>query len=304
MKSIGKNTEGYPTRMSMLSGMPDKLFCIGRLPAEHLPAAAIVGARMCSSYGHETAYRFGHFLASKGVQVISGMAIGVDGYAQRGAIEAGGSTFAILASGADVCYPRENRDLYEKIAETGGILSEQPPGTKPLPYYFPSRNRIISALADVVVVVEARERSGSLITVEFALTQGKTVLAVPGRIGEPLSDGCNRLIAEGAGIAWSAEAVLDEIHRIADTVPLDRSSDREAGKRERTGRSVLENSGLSMNAKTLYFQIAENSDLTLFELTERVSLPLPQVYSAVIELQLAGYIKEAARGHYSCMVLL
>lgn len=210
IRRVERSSGEYPDRLRDLNRMPKELYVIGSLPRDDRPSAAIVGARLCSPYGRAQAYRYARELAAAGVQIISGMARGVDGCAHRGALEGGGDTWAVLGCGVDICYPRENRDLYQDIPRRGGLISEYPPGRPPLGSQFPARNRIISALADLVLVVEARERSGSLITVDFALEQGKTVYAVPGRAGDPLSAGCNRLIAQGAGIALSPRELLEE----------------------------------------------------------------------------------------------
>lgn len=151
-------------------------------------------------------------LSGAGAQIISGLALGIDGIAQRMAVEAGGSSFGILGSGVDLCYPRENFSLYQDILEKGGILSEFPPGSQPKPFHFPMRNRLISGLSDVVIVVEAREKSGSLITADLALEQGKDVYAVPGRSTDDLSRGCNRLIAQGAGVILTPESLLEDLN--------------------------------------------------------------------------------------------
>lgn len=192
--------------------MPEGIYVNGNLPDPGLPAVAMVGARKCSSYGKAQAEYFAKTLAEYGVQIISGLAYGIDSYSHQGALLGKGRTFAVMGCGADLCYPRENQALYRKIIETGGgILSELPSGTPPRPWNFPNRNRLISALSDLVLIVEARERSGSLITADFALEQGKSVMAVPGRVNDALSEGCNRLLAQGAGVAWSVQAVLDEL---------------------------------------------------------------------------------------------
>ena len=224
MITVCKTDDAYPRRLRELASMPEELYVIGELPDDSQPSVAIVGARMCSGYGRRTAYEFGRILAGKGVQVISGMASGIDSSAQEGALDGGGKSFAVLGGGADVCYPRGNTTLYNRLKEQGGIISEQPAGTAPLSFYFPARNRIISGLSDLVLVVEAKSRSGSLITVDFALTQGRTVYAVPGRVGDALSDGCNYLIAQGAGIAYAPEAILNELQIIADTVSFSAAS--------------------------------------------------------------------------------
>ena len=201
----------YPGRMKDLKDMPRELNYIGVLPTERLPSAAVVGGRKCTAYGRSKAYELGRFLAEHGVQVISGMALGIDSYAHEGALSAGGRTFAVLGCGADVCYPGSNSGIYDAICDRGGIISEFKNETPPLKGNFPRRNRIISALADVVVVIEAGLKSGSLITAGFALDQGRAVYAYPDRTDSPLSEGSNRLIADGAGLVYSPEVILDEL---------------------------------------------------------------------------------------------
>lgn len=205
------NCKDYPYRLKNIGDPPLILFYKGRLPDEGRPCVAIVGARGCSLYGEKTALMFAKELSSAGVQIISGMARGVDGISQRGSISVGGNTFGVLGCGVDVIYPEENKDLFEDILKDGGILSEFEPGTEPLRQYFPSRNRIISGLSDIVLVVEARKRSGTYITVTQALEQGREVFAVPGRITDALSDGCNNLIAAGAEIAVNSQTLMQDL---------------------------------------------------------------------------------------------
>lgn len=197
---LSEETEGFPEKLKNIPDAPYSIYVKGRLPDPKLKSAAIVGARMCSEYGHAMAKAVAKELAAHGVCVVSGMAKGIDTDGHVGALEAGGTTYAVLGCGIDVCYPAANRSLYDRIQKNGGILSEYPPGMQPHPGFFPARNRIISALSDVVVVVEAKERSGSLITADLALEQGKDIYAVPGRISDTLSAGCNALIGQGAGI--------------------------------------------------------------------------------------------------------
>lgn len=201
----------YPQK---LRNIPDPPFCIyvkGELPEENTPSVAIVGARACSEYGKAVARYFGTELGKNGISVISGMARGIDGTAQEGAIAGGGHTFAILGCGVDICYPPENMELYSKIPQNGGIISEYSPGTRAQSGLFPRRNRIISGLADVLLVVEAKKRSGTYITVTQALEQGKEVYAVPGRITDALSEGCNFLLAQGAGVADCPRTILEAL---------------------------------------------------------------------------------------------
>ncbi len=212
IRYVPREDPEYPEQLRNYPRMPSGLYLVGNFPDPGKKTVAIVGARMCSPYGRAEAIRFGEELAAEGVQIISGMAYGVDSWALHGALQAGGQGFAVLGCGVDVCYPKESYHIYRRIIrEGGGIMSEFEPGDGPAAWHFPIRNRIISALADVVLVVEAKLRSGSLITADYALSQGKTIYAVPGRNLDELSRGCNRLIAQGAGIAWDPEVILEEL---------------------------------------------------------------------------------------------
>lgn len=202
----------YPRRLRQIPDPPFALYYKGNLPPDSV-SAAVIGARQCSEYGRETAKKVGMLLAECGVSVVSGMAYGIDSAGHAGALAGGGRTYAVLGCGADICYPAAERKLYEQILETcGGILSEYPPGTPPLSRNFPARNRIISGLSDFVIVAEAKKRSGSLITADFAMEQGKDVYAVPGRICDELSSGTNHLIAQGAGILCDPEQFLKDLN--------------------------------------------------------------------------------------------
>lgn len=201
----------YPERLRNINGLPYMLFYKGKLPSEDKASVAIIGARMCSEYGKSMARYFAEGLAEQGVQIISGLASGIDGLSQKAAINAGGESYGVLGTGIDVCYPSNNRDLYNELQSHGGIISEFPLGIRPLAHNFPKRNRIISGLADVVLVIEAKPRSGTSITVSMALDQGRQVFAVPGRVGDALSQGCNAMIADGAGIACEVDSILEEL---------------------------------------------------------------------------------------------
>lgn len=203
--------EAYPQRLKELADIPFGIYYEGNLPLQGQPVVAVVGARNSTVYGQELAYQISQELGKQGVSVISGLAVGIDASAHRGCMDGGGDTFGVLGSGIRVLYPKENYDIYMKMRTQGGILTEYPPDTKPLPMLFPRRNRIISILADFVLVVEAREKSGSFITVDFALEQGRNVGAVPGRPCDALHIGCNRLIQQGAKCILSAADVLEEL---------------------------------------------------------------------------------------------
>ena len=210
---IEKSAALYPEKLRQIRNAPKRLYVRGMVPQKEEPCVAIIGARRCSDYGKKMAQIFAAELAEAGIQIISGMALGVDGIAQTAALAAGGRSYAVLGCGTDICYPNENRELYERLLLRGGILSEYAQGTPPLAVHFPARNRIISALADLIIVVEAKEKSGTLITVDFALEQGKEVYALPGRTTDELSRGCNRLLSQGAGIALSPQDILTALGR-------------------------------------------------------------------------------------------
>ena len=211
IKIYKKTEEGYPKNLLQLPDAPSRLYVLGELPDPMRPAIAIVGARNCSSYGKNMAYEYARILTQAGIQVISGLARGVDAAAHAGALAAGGKTYGVMGCGVDFCYPTSSRKLYHVMQQQGGILSEFAPGTPPLSYHFPLRNRIISGLSGAILVVEAKEKSGSLITADAALEQGRTVFALPGRAGDLLSEGCNRLIYQGAIPAWKPEIILEEM---------------------------------------------------------------------------------------------
>ena len=205
--------DDFPEKLRNIASTPYGLFVKGRLPDPLTPSVAIIGARECSEYGRLMAEYFGDRLVKEGIQIISGMAWGIDGISQAAAIAAGGRSFAILGCGVDIAYPAKNRILYNRLCkDDNGIISEYAPGSAAQARRFPPRNRIISALSDVVMVVEARAKSGTLITVDMAIDQGKTVMVVPGRLTDNLSVGCLNLLYQGALPATSVEAVLEQLN--------------------------------------------------------------------------------------------
>ncbi|OPX29704.1 MAG: DNA protecting protein DprA [Gemmatimonadaceae bacterium 4484_173] len=204
--------KGYPDQLLDVPDPPAVLFYRGRYsPSELSPAIAVIGSRRCSLYGRKTARKISMELSRSGVCVVSGLARGIDGEAHRGALDGGSPTAAVMGGGLDVIYPPEHGSLAERIARQGCLISEYPPGIKPARYTFPERNRIISGLSKAVVVVEAGERSGTMITVATALDQGRDVFAVPGDITRSSTRGTNRLLRDGAGIVLSPEELAEEL---------------------------------------------------------------------------------------------
>ena len=203
----------YTEVLGTIAVMPKMLYYYGKIPQKRTKTVAIVGSRHSTRYGEEVAYRLGYTLAKHGVIVISGLAYGIDSIGHQAALDAGGTTIAVLGTPINEIYPRNHRKLATEIIETGGaIISEYAPGTKVYPKTsFLERNRIISGLSDIVVVVEAAERSGSLNTATHALEQGKEVFAVPGNITNPYSQGCNKLIRQGAFPYTEPDDILREL---------------------------------------------------------------------------------------------
>lgn len=219
----------YPEKLKYIPDSPFGIYYKGRLPEEVLPAVAIIGARECSQYGEYVAEQLGKSLGEAGIQVISGLARGIDGISQNAALAVGGSSFGVLGCGVDVCYPKSNKKIYEMLLEKGGILSSYPPGTMPMAKLFPPRNRIVSGLADVLVVIEARQRSGTSITVEMALEQGRDIYAVPGRVTDRLSDGCNKMIKDGAHVFLSPQDFVEDLKSLLPQ-KMERCMLKSAGK--------------------------------------------------------------------------
>jgi DNA processing protein len=277
--SVARGRPGYPPLLAELHDPPARLFLRGR-PAELLarPAVAIVGARSCSSYGAQVARGLARELGAAGVVVVSGLARGIDGEAHRGALAGGGITIAVLGCGIDRDYPRSHAELARRIAEEGLVVSEYPPGVEPAPWRFPARNRIIAGLARATVVVEARERSGALITADFALELGRDVFAVPGEITAALSAGTNDLLRQGAAPLLSADDILGALG-------LERAPPARAAS-------------LSQAAQAVSAVLRDGARAT-DELVRAVGLGSAEVAAALVELELAG-LAASADGVYRC----
>lgn len=271
----------YPKKLRAIGDYPYGLFVKGQVPREQERCIAVIGARMCSNYGRNMARELAAKLAQGGVSVVSGLAYGIDACAQEACLEAGGKSYGILGCGADICYPREHGALYAQMALQGGVISEYPPGTKALPFHFPMRNRIISGMAELVVVVEAKKKSGSLITADTALEQGRDVFAFPGRIGDALSAGCNSLIAQGAGIITAVDAFLEENGILSGRMK----------KNENRNNMLAE-------AENMVYSCLDSRPKSLQTIAQEADCPVNQVMGAISALLMKGFAQEISKNHY------
>jgi DNA processing protein len=288
--------QDFPDRLRGIPDNPYGLYYIGALPREDRPSVAIVGARNCSGYGREQARIFAEKMAMRGITIVSGMARGVDGIAGRAAIEAGGDSYAVLGCGVDVVYPTENALLYQLLKEKGGILSEMPPGTQPRSQLFPKRNRLISGLSDAVLVIEARRRSGTVITVDAALEQGRDIFALPDRVCDSLSDGCNFLISQGAAIACTPETVVEHFYGVS---PEGTDMSETNRKRRLARRAELDGPEAVCFDVLGQGDVMESSFLQQrmeFIIGRRISVE--EFMRCMVNLQIRGLAQEVGMGHF------
>lgn len=275
---IALNDSTYPKALKYIHDPPIVLYSRGKLEQDEI-CVAIVGSRRASTYGLDMAKRISRELAMSAVTIVSGMARGIDSKAHYGALEGKGKTIAVLGCGVDIAYPPENRNLMKKIIESGAVISEYLPGTQPLPFHFPARNRIISGLSRGVVIVEAGEKSGSLITTDFALEQGRDVFAIPGNINSANSVGTNKLIKDGAKVITNTGDILDELKINHD---LDYSFNIANRMREMK---------LSENEKTIAQRLL-NGPVHIDAIACDCGISTQLVSSVLIMLELSGFVEQ------------
>ncbi|MBM4311887.1 MAG: DNA-protecting protein DprA [Deltaproteobacteria bacterium] len=277
------NAPDYPGSLKNIYDPPPHLYVRGRLQHSDCSAVAVVGSRNASDYGLRAAADISRELAVAGLTIVSGMAAGIDSAAHRGALSAGGRTIAVLGCGADVCYPAENRRLYEAIAQKGAIVSEYAPGTGPDAYHFPARNRIISGMARAIVVVEASPKSGSLITARLALEQGRDVFAVPGSIYSFKARGAHQLIRSGAALVESGQDIIEAL----GMAHAARAAEPESPAPE----------ALAPEARRVY-DLLEPGPAHIDRLICETSLPSSAISAALLELELGGFIRQLPGKHF------
>jgi DNA processing protein len=281
---LRRGDAAYPAQLAALDDAPPALFALGKTALLHDPQLAVVGSRRPTSAGRALAARIAHDLASAGVTITSGLALGIDAAAHEAALGAGGRTIAVCGTGLDICYPTQHRALFERIARDGLVLSEFAPGTPPRAGNFPQRNRIISGLARGVVVIEAAAGSGSLITARHALAQGREVFAVPGSPLNPMAAGCLELIRQGAALVRDATDILPEI-----TIQLEKNAQSDQGlvppNVMRVGAQRLDKD-YEMLLDALGFEPS-----TVDDLVERTGLGPGEVASMLLILELEGRVE-------------
>ncbi len=306
---ISQLDERYPVALKEIHDPPILLYVKGHLPLESVPKVAVVGSRIASLYGKRTAESISRGLAEAGVAVVSGMAVGIDSAAHQGALSANGITLAVLGGGLSRLYPHENKKMADAIVKKGAVLSEYPMEMPPRPEYFPVRNRIISGLSSAVLVVEAKEKSGALITVDLALEQGRDVFAVPGNVDSARSGGTNSLLKQGAKFAMSAEDILEELNIKRGSMPA-RGEKREGREPELAARRAR---GVPLPRPTCREQELaanlseeENNILSLINsepahvdsLIEHSGASASKTIAALSLLEIKGFLKQLPGKHY------
>jgi len=291
----------YPKRLRYIDNPPYALFYYGSLPDEDTKSVAIIGARKCSEYGRHMAENIAAGLAKEKVNIISGMAYGIDGIAQMEAMNKGGKSYAVIGSGVDICYPRANKAIYDRLKHAGGIISEYPIGAAAASTNFPMRNRIISGLSDVVIVVEAGLKSGTLITVDQALLQGKEIMVVPGRVTDPLSVGCNALLFQGAYPVQSS----DDVMRLLDTLNPSRvgnyMSDTKTTFRTKELKNYIPKESdemlLDENEKVV-FESMDYYPMDVEKIAEKSGMNLLELMNTLICLEMKNMVCEKGKNAY------
>jgi DNA processing protein len=281
IKVLSPVDRDYPTNLRYVFDPPSTLYVKGDIIPEDNIAIAVVGSRRATHYGLKNAESLSFELASKGITIISGLARGVDSAAHRGALKAGGRTIAVLGSGVNVIYPRENRQLSEDIAQNGAVVSEFPVDTPPAPQNFPRRNRIVSGLSLGVVVVEAAKKSGALITANCALEQGREIYALPGKIDSFVSQGAHSLIKQGAKLVESTEDIIEELEPL---IVL------QGTRVEGEDKTKIE-ANLQQEEKKIYSSVADEP-LHLDEIAGRVGFSYGRLLTGLLKLEHRKLIKE------------
>jgi DNA processing protein len=287
----------YPQSLLQIYDPPVLLYVRGDPQVLNLPSLGIVGTRRPTLYGTQMAQRLGRDLAARGLVIVSGMARGIDAIGHQGAMDAHGRAIGVLGTGIDVCYPKENKKLYEKVLERGAIISEFPLRTHPAPENFPIRNRIVAGVPLGVVVVEGAQYSGSLITARLAMEFGREVFGVPGNVTQPVSFAPNQLIKQGAKLVTSAEDVIEEL-----PTPI-RAALLQAEKPEAEQRNLLAAAALEGAEKKLYELLNAEQPVHIDDIVERSGLNSSEVLATLFDLEMKGIIRQLPGKQFTKVLL-
>ncbi len=281
IKVLIQSDVDYPEKLKNIKDAPYILYYKGDVSCLNMLSVAIVGSRKATSYGKYYAEKFARELSSYGICIASGLALGIDAIAHKSAIASNGKTIGVIATGIDMTYPAKNENIYRDIEEKYGVIvSEYPLGTHPIPYNFPHRNRIISALSSGVLVVEAQEKSGTLITAGHAANQGRDVFALPGNINSLYSAGTNRLIRDGAKLVMHVDDILDEIGEFKNFT-------------EKTKKIKINYDNLSSTEKCIIESLKEN-EKSLDELSYEINIGIGEILSNLTILEMKGFVRQIA----------
>jgi DNA processing protein len=287
----------YPQTLLQIYDPPFLLYMRGDSQVLNLSSLSIVGTRRPTLYGTQMAQRLGRDLAARGLVIVSGMARGIDAIGHQGAVEANGRAIGVLGTGIDVCYPKENKKLYEKVLERGVIVSEFPLRTHPAPENFPVRNRIVAGLPLGVVVIEGAQYSGSLITARLAMEFGREVFGVPGNVTQPVSFAPNLLIKQGAKLVTCAEDVIEEL-----PTPV-RAALLQAEQPEAEQRNLLAAASLNGSEKKLYELLSAEEPMPIDDIVDRSGLNSSEVLATLFDLEMKGIVRQSPGKQFSKVLL-
>lgn len=295
----------YPEKLRNIHNPPQLLYIKGRIKNclnEYNKTIGVVGSRNPSTYGREICRYFSEKIAKDGFNIVSGLALGIDGIAHKAALDNGGYTVAVLGSGIDVAYPRTNIELYSRIVDNGAVISEYGLNVKPNPWQFPIRNRIISGLSDGVLIVEAKSGSGSLITAEHAAEQGRVVYAIPGRVMDKLNEGNNQLLREGAICATKPEDIIEDMVGISN---YEKSNEKRTNSDKNNDCSLNENNDRDIDKtdnltsdERVIIECLSLEPVYIDEILQKTHFGVTKTISLLYVLEDKGYIKQPDRGYY------
>jgi DNA processing protein len=294
---VSRNDPEYPRTLLQIYDPPVLLYVRGDVQVLNEPSISIVGTRRPTLYGTQMAERMGREIAARGVVVVSGMARGIDAIAHQGAMAVNGRAIGVLGTGVNVCYPKENKKLYEKVLARGAILSEFPLGTHPAPENFPIRNRIVAGMPLGVVVVEGAQYSGSLITARLAMEFGREVFGVPGNVTQPVSFAPNQLIRQGAKLVTNGEDVIEDL-----PTPV-RAALVKAEKPEAEQRNLLLAASLNSSEKKIYELLKSDEAVHIDDIVERSGLNSSEVLATLFDLEMKGIVRQMPGKQFNKVLL-